>query len=83
MGRKVNKPESKAEAQAWVEAGNPCTFRYGWGWKGASSRPISTEEAREKLKRHHFGMGFYTMGWEEEDGQVVLNFNELSENDMY
>lgn len=84
MGRKVyNKPQTMQEATKWVEDGNPCTFRYGWAWKGASSRPITQEEAKEKLKKHHFGTGFYTMSWEEEDGKTVLNFNELSENDMY
>lgn len=82
MARKVYRPETREAAQEWVEAGNPCTFRYGWGWKGASARPITTDEAREKLKKHSFGTGFYTMWWEEENGQVVLNFNELSANDM-
>ena len=42
MGRKINKPTTMQAAQEWVEAGNPCTFRYGWGWKGASSRHLTT-----------------------------------------
>jgi len=83
MAKRIDRPKTMEAAKAWVEAGNPCTFRYGWGWKGASSRPLTNEEAREKLKKHHFGMGFYTLWWEEENGQEVLNFNELSENDMY
>ena len=82
MGKKINRPETQEAARAWVEAGNPCTFRYGWSYRGARSRRITQDEAREKLKKHSFGMGFYTMWWEEEDGETVLNFNELSENDM-
>lgn len=83
MGRKINKPTTMQAAQEWVEAGNPCTFRYGWSYKGASSRHLTTEQAKEKLKVHTFGIGFYTLWWEEENGQTVLNFNELSANDMF
>lgn len=82
MTTRVNLPQTKQAAEKWVESGNPCTFRYGWGWKGASARYLTKDEAIEKLKKHSFCVGFYTLWWEMEDGQIVLNFNELSENDM-
>ena len=82
MGETINLPKTKQAAIKWVESGNPCTFRYGWGWKGEKPRYLTNEEAKEKLKTHNFGIGFYTLWWEVEDGRVVLNFNELSVNDM-
>jgi len=76
-------PKTPAAAKEWVESGKPCTFRYGWDWKGARSHPITQDEARQKLEKHHFGMGFYSLFWETYEGQTVLCFNELSESDMY
>ena len=56
-----------------------------WSYKGAGYRIITKEEALEKIKHHSFGMGFYTMDFEISSslGDVVLVFNELSENDMW
>lgn len=71
------------EVDEWVEAGKRCVFRYGWAYKGAGCRDVSQEEARRLSKKHSFGKGFYTMSWIEIDGERVLEFNELSENDMW
>ncbi len=69
----------------WIMKGRLCGFRYGWAYRGAGWRIISKEEALEKIKHHSFGMGFYTMDFEisSAHGDVVLIFNELSENDMW
>ena len=69
-------------AKEWIEAGLPCVYRYGWGWKGAKARPITKEEALEKLPSYSFGIGFYCLHWGRSNGEQVLEFNELSENDM-
>lgn len=78
-----NMPHTQEAAEQWVNAGKPCTYTYGWSFKGAGAKPISTAEAKEKLKKHSFGKGFYTLWWEEHNGKLTLNFNELSANDMY
>ena len=70
-------------AKAWIEEGKPCVYRYGWGWKGASARPITKEKALELLPKYSFGKGFYELSFIKMDGEVVLEFNELSENDMW
>lgn len=72
-------------AMAWIKSGNPCTYQYGFSYKGAQQRPISNEEAKKKLseeKGWDFGMGFYELRWAKLDGQEVLCFNEYSLRDM-
>lgn len=66
----------------WIEADQPCSFIYGFAYKGASARPITKEEALEKIKHHEFGMGYYSMDWVVFDGKVTLQFEEYSEGDM-
>ena len=75
--------KTKENAKAWIEAGKPCIYRYGWAYKGASAKRISTEEALDLLPKYSFGIGFYELGWMMHEGEEVLEFNELSENDMY
>nr|DAV15682.1 MAG TPA: hypothetical protein [Caudoviricetes sp.] len=76
-------------ARQWIESGKPCVYRYGWRWKGALCKPITKEKALELLPKYKFGMGFKELGFLKEDlkdgmgSQYVLEFNELSENDMY
>ena len=74
---------TKQDAQQWIEQGKPCIYRYGWGWKGAGARRITTEEAKKLLPKYSFGMGFYTLDFRTFEDEEVLEFNELSENDMY
>ena len=74
---------TKEEARKWIEDGKPCVFRYGWGWKGADAQPLSKEQALEKLPYYSFGKGFYELSFIEIDGVRTLEFNELSENDMW
>ena len=66
----------------WIEIGNPCTFIFGFRFKGATSRPISKEEALRRIQSHSFGKGYYSMQWTVTDGRVVLEFQEYSEGDM-
>ena len=75
--------ETKEFAREWIEAGKPCVYRYGWGWKGAGSRPMTKEEALKLLPKYSFGKGFYELSFITEGGTEVLEFNELSANDMY
>lgn len=70
-------------AKKWIEDGKPCCFRYGWAWKGAGSRPLTKEQALKKLPDYAFGKGFYTLSFIKIDGVQILEFNELSENDMW
>ena len=71
------------EAKEWIEAGKPCIYRSGWGWKGAGGRMITKEKALELLPKYSFGKGFYELSWSKFNGETVLEFNELSENDMW
>lgn len=78
----MKREKTRENAKAWVEAGNPCVYRYGWGWKGALARPLTKEEALKLLPKYSFGMGFYSLSWIDINGVDTLEFNELSENDM-
>lgn len=75
--------ETKEFAQRWIEQGNPCVYRYGWGWKGAGASPVTKERALAMLPKYTFGKGFYELAFIQHEGQTVLEFNELSENDMW
>lgn len=66
----------------WIEANRPCTFIYGFAYKGAKARLITKEEALEKIKTHSFGIGYYSMEWTVFDGMAVLQFSEYSESDL-
>lgn len=70
-------------AKEWIESGKPCIYRYGWGWKGAGFRRLTKEEALNKFPDYSFGKGFYELSYIIIDGEEVLEFNELSENDMW
>ena len=78
----VNK-ETKEFAKQWIEEGKPCIYRYGWGWKGAGAREISKEEALKILPNYSFSTSFYELSFINWNGKEVLEFNELSENDMW
>ena len=75
--------KTKEFAKKWIEQGKPCVYRYGWGWKGASARSLSQDKALELLPKYSFGKGFYELDFIQIDGKDVLEFNELSENDMW
>lgn len=79
-----NQPKTKEAARVWVEAGKPCTYQYGFSFKGARQRPITTDDARNRLDSGSwsFGMGFYELRWTQNEGQDVLCFNEYSVSDM-
>ena len=66
----------------WIEANRPCTFIYGFSYKGAKARLITKEEALKKIKKHSFGIGYYSMEWTVFNGMAVLQFAEYSESDM-
>ena len=55
-------------------------------WLGISrnrAREITQEKASELLPKYSFGMGFYELSFTKHNGQEVLEFNELSANDLY
>ena len=66
----------------WIEADRPCTFIYGFAYKGAKASLITKEEALKKIKTHSFGVGYYSMEWTVFNGMAVLQFSEYSESDM-
>jgi len=55
---------TKQDAQQWVEAGKPCYYRYGFGYRGAPSKKLTKEEALKLLPKYSFGMGFYELSFE-------------------
>lgn len=75
--------KKRAEMEAWVRDGKPCVYRYGWGWKGAGARRMTKKEAEQMFPKYHTGKGFWTLSWINFNGEKALEFNELSENDMY
>lgn len=89
--------KTKEAARQWIEDGKPCRYRYGLAYRGASSRPLTKEEALKLLPRYSFGMGFYELSFcqdrkvtfspgcvsTEPYGDEVLMFNEYSENDLW
>lgn len=91
--------KTKEAARQWIEDGKPCRYRYGFGYRGASSRPLTKEEAIKLLPKYSFGMGFYELSYEQDRrvipsgssnctitetyGDTVLMFNEYSANDMW
>nr|UWI11226.1 MAG: hypothetical protein [Bacteriophage sp.] len=79
----MSNSELKKQAEEWVKSGKPCIYRYGWAYKGAGAREITTEKALELLPQYSFGVGFYELSFRKHNGQDVLEFNELSENDLY
>lgn len=77
---------TKESALQWVKDGKPCIYVYGWRWKGAQERYVSQEEAQRMLDEQpqwSFGKGFYELSFIKYDGRTVLEFNELSLNDMW
>ena len=54
---------TKEKAKEWIEAGRPCRYRYGFGFRGASSSPLTKEEALRLLPKYSFGMGFYELSF--------------------
>lgn len=74
--------ETKDFAKQWIESNKPCIYRYGFAFKGASSKRITKEEALRLLPSYHFGIGFHELCFIEYEGETVLKFNEFGENDL-
>lgn len=74
--------KTKQAAAQWVAEGKPCYYQFGWAFKGAGKRQITTEKAQKLLPTYSFGMGFYELSWDEVEGETVLLFNEFGENDL-
>lgn len=72
-------------AKQWVKDRKPCTYQFGFTYKGAEQRPITNEEAKKLIEQDcwKFCMGFYELRWDKYNGQDVLCFNEFHENDLY
>lgn len=70
-------PKDFISEEDWIKKGYPCTYRYGFAWKGAKSRFITKNEAMTKYG-HTFESRF-----EKKDGVWVLNLQDYSENDLY
>jgi len=83
MNKNIGMENTKEFAKQWIEEGKPCIYRYGWRWKGAKSNYLSKKEALNILPKYDFGKGFYELSFIKKDGEDVLEFNELSENDMW
>lgn len=74
--------ENKVAAKNWIEAGKPCIYRSGLAYRGARAKSITREKALELLPMYSFSLGFEILNWAKEDGELVLEFNKLSELDL-
>lgn len=45
---------SVIEKVNWINEGKPCAYRYGFGFKGAKARRITTGEAKERLAKKKY-----------------------------
>lgn len=75
--------ETKEEAINFINNGGKAVYCFGlWNKCG---KEISKEEALEKLSHSgwDFGTGFYELHWIFINGQTVLQFKELHENDLW
>ncbi len=77
--------QTKQTAIEFINNGGKSIYRYGWGWKGAKPNYKTKEWALDELSkpRWDFGKGFYELSWRTIDGETILEFNELSVNDMW
>lgn len=66
----------------WIAKGRPCYSIYGYRYKGAKAGPMSNEEAMKLIGAHSFGIGYSSLSWAVEDGQVALVFEHYSEGDL-
>lgn len=73
--------ETKEAARQFIENGGKCMYGFGL-WNGPRNY-ISKEEALQKLDNYNFGMGFYELHWMERQGETILVFKELHENDLW
>ena len=78
------KAKDKNVVLEFIKNGGKCFYQYGFTFKGASPRQITTEKALELFPKYSFGMGFWEFNWcRTEDREDVILFNEYSENDLY
>jgi hypothetical protein len=78
--------ETKEAALQWINEGKPCRYRCGYAYRGAWLRPLTNEKALEMLPKYNFtdGPAFYELLWSTDDnGEVILIFNEYTENDLW
>jgi hypothetical protein len=73
---------NKQEVAQHIQNGMPCYYRYGFRWKGAGIRPISSAEALKLLPNYSPGIGFWELREETIKNCPALVFNEYSENDL-
>lgn len=77
------KAKDKNVVLEFINNNGKCFYQYGFGFKGASKRSITKDEALELFPKYSFGMGFYELDWITVDGEDAILFNEYSENDLY
>lgn len=61
----------------WVKEGNPVYYRYGFSYKGAKCKKISSEKAIEMIQNEQPSEYL----WEEDDGEKILVLQFYGEND--
>lgn len=74
-------PEGKMDPTTWIDLGYPCTYRYGFSYRGAQASRISNIEARTK-SCFEKGYELYTDSTTGER-YWTLCLQEYSENDMW
>lgn len=53
----------KEDALEWINSDKPCYYRFGFGFRGASSKRLTKSEALAMLPKYKFGMGFYELSF--------------------
>ena len=73
----INLEIEMQKAREWIAAGKPCWQCFGFIWKGATPRRISSDKAMELLNSGYytFGMNYNELRWTE-DGLVFFEFSE-------
>lgn len=73
----ISKNTDIQAVREWIEAGKPCWQCFGFIWKGATPRRISSDKAMELLNSGYytFGMNYNELRWTE-DGLVFFEFSE-------
>ena len=77
------KAKNKNVVLEFINNNGKCFYQYGFTYKGASPRQITTEKAIELFPKYDFGMGFWELNWITVDGEDAILFNKFSENDLY
>lgn len=77
MGDASERNPTNREIYDWIVGGGLCTYRCGFGWKGARQSFITQSEAVTRLINNKFS----ELEWDTHDGKEVLCFQKYCGSD--